>query len=252
MPSIPLVLLIEGVNAGRDSLQPMLLKAGYETTVVHTGAEALDWLRAYTPNLIVFDASTMRSNGVRNCRRLRRQAELIPIIHSRVAGEEEDRSAGADVYLERPFSARKLINRARALLPADSAREEIIRYGSITLFRGKRSVAVAGKGEFILTPKLALLLETFLRQPGVLLTRRELMQTVWQTDFVGDTRTLDVHIRWVRECIEDNPSQPEFLKTIRGKGYLMQIMKPATESNSVGQADAAETKKDTIVADSAS
>ena len=85
-----------------------------------------------------------------------------------------------------------------------------------------------------------------------MLTRRELMQTVWQTDFVGDTRTLDVHVRWVRECIEDNPSQPESLKTVRGKGYLMQIMKPATASNSISQADSAETKKDTIVADSAS
>lgn len=227
----PLVLLVEGQNAGRDSLRPMLLKAGYEITIVNTGAEALDWLQDQAPNLIVFDASTMRSNGVRNCRRLRRFAELIPIIHSRAAGEEEDRSAGADVYLERPFSARKLLNRTRALLPADSSREEIIRYGNITLFRNKRSVGVTGKGEFTLTPKLALLLETFVRQPGVILTRRQLMQTVWQTDFVGDTRTLDVHIRWIRECIEDVPGQPELLKTQRGQGYVLWIP-PRTESNS--------------------
>ena len=219
----PLVLLVEGQNAGRDSLRPMLLKAGYEITIVNTGAEALDWLQDQAPNLIVFDASTMRSNGVRNCRRLRRFAEFIPIIHSRAAGEEEDRSAGADVYLERPFSARKLLNRTRALLPADSSREEIIRYGNITLFRNKRSVGVAGRGEFTLTPKLALLLETFVRQPGVLLTRRQLMLTVWQTDFVGDTRTLDVHIRWIRECIEDVPSQPELLKMRRGQGDVLWI-----------------------------
>lgn len=230
MQSSPCVLLVEGTNTGRDSLRPMLLKAGYDTTVVNTGAEAFRWLQDHTPNLIVFDASTMRSNGVRNCRRLRRYAEPIPIIHSRMAGEEEDRSAGADVYLERPFSARKLINRARALLPADSGREEIVRYGNITLFRGKRSVGVVGKGEFILTPKLALLLETFLRQPGVLLTRRELMQIVWQTDFVGDTRTLDVHVRWVRECIEEDPSNPQSLKTIRGKGYILQMLPPAGEA----------------------
>lgn len=228
MPSSPLVLLVEGHNAGRDSLRPMLLKPGYEVMVVHTGAEALDWLQAQarTPDLIVFDASTMRSNGVRNCRRLRRSAELIPIIHSRASGEEEDRSAGADVYLERPYSARKLLNRTRALLPADSSREEIVRYGSITLFRSKRSVGVAGKGEFILTPKLALLLESFVRQPGTLLTRRHLMQTVWQTDFVGDTRTLDVHVRWVRECIESDPSRPQLLKTVRGKGYMLSIPAP--------------------------
>lgn len=229
MSSSPLVLLVEGQNAGRDSLRPMLLKAGYEITIVNTGAEALDWLQDRAPNLIVFDASTMRSNGVRNCRRLRRFAEFIPIIHSRAAGEEEDRSAEADVYLERPFSARKLLNRTRALLPADSSREEIIRYGNITLFRNKRSVGVVGKGEFTLTPKLALLLETFIRQPGVLLTRRQLMLTVWQTDFVGDTRTLDVHIRWIRECIEDVPGQPELLKTHRGQGYVLWIP-PRTEA----------------------
>ena len=228
MSSSPLVLLVEGQNAGRDSLRPMLLKAGYEITIVNTGAEALDWLQDQAPNLIVFDASTMRSNGVRNCRRLRRFAEFIPIIHSRAAGEEEDRSAEADVYLERPFSARKLLNRTRALLPADSSREEIIRYGNIILYRSKRSVGVIGKGEFTLTPKLALLLETFIRQPGVLLTRRQLMQTVWQTDFVGDTRTLDVHIRWIRECIEDVPGQPELLKTHRGQGYVLWIP-PRTE-----------------------
>jgi DNA-binding response OmpR family regulator len=74
-----------------------------------------------------------------------------------------------------------------------------------------------------LTPKLALLLETFIRHPNELLTRRQLMQSVWQTDFVGDTRTLDVHIRWVRECIEDDPSKPQLLKTIRGQGYLLSI-----------------------------
>ena len=230
MGSSPLVLLVEGHNAGRESLALMLHKASYHTIVVNTGAKALDWLQGNEPDLIIFDASTMRSNGVRNCRRLRRFAEFVPIIHSRTAGEEEDRAASADVYLQRPFSARKLLNRVRALLPADSAREEIVRYGDITLYRSKRSVGVVGKGEFTLTPKLALLLETFVRHPNELLTRRELMQTVWQTDFVGDTRTLDVHIRWIRECIEDDPSKPLLLKTVRGQGYLLCISRP----NSLG------------------
>ena len=193
--------------------------------VVYTGAEALDWLQAQarTPDLIVFDASTMRSNGVRNCRRLRRSAELIPIIHSRASGEEEDRSAGADVYLEIPYSARKLLNRTRALLPADTQKEEIVRYGNMTLFRTKRSVDVIGKGEFALTPKLASLLEQFIRHPNELLTRRQLMLWVWQTDFIGDTRTLDVHISWLRRAIELDPDNPKFLKTVRGVGYRLDI-----------------------------
>lgn len=235
MGSSPFVLLVEGQSAGRESLAPMLAKAGYNISIVHSGTEALDWLEENHPDLIVFDASTMRSNGVRNCRRLRRSAENIPIIHSRSAGVEEDRGASADVYLERPFSPRKLLNRVRALLPADTQKEEIVRYGKITLFRVKRSVDVLGKGEFTLTPKLALLLETFIRHPNELLTRRQLMQTVWQTDFVGDTRTLDVHIRWVRECIEVDPSHPQLLKTIRGQGYLLEISAPTFINNGVDE-----------------
>ncbi len=227
----PQVLVVEGQTAGRESLAAMLEKAGYETAVARTGTEAQNWLAESATDLIVFDASTMRSNGVRNCRRLRRQAESTPIIHCRGAGEEEDRAAGADVYLEKPFTPRKLLNRVRALLPADERKEEIVRYGNITLYRIKRSVEVAGRGEFALTPKLALLLETFIKHPNELMTRPQLMQTVWMTNFIGDTRTLDVHIRWVRECIEDDPSRPRLLQTVRGKGYLLSV-KPSTDSNS--------------------
>jgi DNA-binding response OmpR family regulator len=232
MGSSPLVLLVEGQTAGRESLADVLHKSGYEVKIVRTGADAQEWLAHNSPDLIIFDASTMRSNGIRNCRRLRRQAENTPIIHSRAAGQEEDRAAGADVYLEKPFSPRKLLNRVRALLPADANKEEIVHYGNITLYRIKRSVDVAGKGEFSLTPKLSHLLETFMRHPNELQTRRQLMQTVWQTDFVGDTRTLDVHIRWVRECIEVDPSRPLLLQTVRGQGYLLSINSmPSANSN---------------------
>lgn len=217
----PFVLLVEGQSAGRDSLSGMLRKAEYHTIVVHRGNEALEYLEDKQPDLIVFDASTMRSNGVRICQRIRKYSEQTPLIHCRASGEVEDRSAGADVYLERPFTARKLLNRVRALLPANSAKEEIIRYGDLTLFRTKRSVEVLGKGEFTLTPKLALLLETFIRHPNELLSRRDLMLAVWDTDFIGDTRTLDVHVRWIRECIEAEPSHPQRLKTVRGRGYML-------------------------------
>lgn len=223
MVSSPRILLVEGQSAGRESLSVMLQKADFDTIIVRTGVEAQTWLENNSPTLIIFDASTMRSNGVRNCRRLRRLAEFTPIIHSRSFGEEEDHSAGADVYLERPFTPRKLLNRVRALLPADSSKEEIIRYGRITFYLVKKSVDVVGKGEFSLTPKLALLLENFIRHPNELITRPKLMLAVWQTDFIGDTRTLDVHIRWIRECIEDDPSRPELLKTVRGQGYILKI-----------------------------
>lgn len=223
MGSSPIILLVEGKGAGRESLEPILAKSVYQAQVVHTGAEAIDWLSGNEADLVIFDASTMRSNGVRNCQRIRKVAEKTPIILSRAAGEELDRAAGADVYLERPYSGRKLINRVRALLPADSAKEEIVRYGPLTLYRGKRSVEVKGRGEYTLTPKLATLLEAFIRHPNELLTRPQLMLTVWETDFIGDTRTLDVHVRWIRECIEEDPGKPAMLKTVRGQGYLLNI-----------------------------
>ena len=100
-----------------------------------------------------------------------------------------------------------------------------MRYGHISLYLSKKSVD-AGNGESRLTPKLVHLLEQFMRHPRQILTRRELMQRVWKTDYIGDTRTLDVHIRWVREHIEIDPAKPKFLKTVRGKGYVLAIPTP--------------------------
>lgn len=227
----PFVLLVEGHSSGRDSISAMLHKAGYNFHVVHTGNDALEWLELNETNLIIFDASSMRSNGIRNCQRIRKTAQHTPIIFCNSGKGEEDRTAGADVYLQRPFTARKLLNRTKALLPADISKEEIIRYGDLTLYRNKRSIEVAGKGEFTLTPKLAVLLETFIRHPNELLSRRDLMIAVWETDFIGDTRTLDVHVRWVRECIEDDPSHPKLLRTVRGQGYILDIPGPDIRHN---------------------
>ncbi|KAA3661274.1 MAG: DNA-binding response regulator [Chloroflexi bacterium] len=144
----------------------------------------------------------------------------MPIIHIRTEGWPEEQEAEADVYLERPFTPRKLFNRIKALLPPDYGKEEIVRCGDLTYYRTKRSVEVVGKGESRLTPKLALLLEEFVRHPNEIITRRQLMQNVWQTDYVGDTRTLDVHIRWIRELIEQDPAYPRRLQTVRGRGYI--------------------------------
>lgn len=224
MGTTPLLLLIEGHAAGSESLAPALERANYRFETVNTGAEAAQWLAEHSAALIIFDSSTMRSSGVRSVQRVRKLAERTPIIHSLAADDDEDHLSGADIYLQRPFSGRKLLNRVRALLPADGDLEEIVRYGPLTLYRNKRSVEVDGRGEYILTPKLALLLETFIRHPNELLSRRQLMLDVWDTDFIGDTRTLDVHIRWIRECIEVDPGRPFFLRTVRGKGYLLSVV----------------------------
>jgi DNA-binding response OmpR family regulator len=165
----------------------------------------------------------MRTNGARTCRQLRRRLPDIGIIHVREKGADKRQIEDADVYLELPFTHRKILNRIKQLLPADEATEEIVRYGQITLYRNKRSVDVGGRGEVKLTPKLAALLEEFMRHPHQVVTRRQLMQNVWETDYIGDTRTLDVHIRWMREILEADPGKPQLLQTVRGKGYILAV-----------------------------
>ena len=219
------ILLVEGKRAGQYTAVPALEKAGHRVEVCHTGTTAIQALKNFEPNLIIFNAATMRTSGARTCRRLKRNQEDLPIIHIRGEGDPEDTEAEADVYLEQPFTPRKLLNRVKDLLPVDHDLEETVRYGHISLYLSKKSVD-AGNGESRLTPKLVHLLEQFMRHPRQILTRRELMQRVWKTDYIGDTRTLDVHIRWVREHIEIDPAKPKFLKTVRGKGYVLAIPTP--------------------------
>ena len=218
-----IILLIEGFRIGESSLAHALQKANFDVNVVSTGREALEWAQKQVPDLIIIDASSMRSSGARTCRRIRSMLNDVPIIHCRSRGLAEDPSMMADVYLEQPFTGRKILNRVRDLLPVDLQKEEIVRFGDILFYRTKRAVDIAEKGEQRLTPKLAQLLEELLRHPNELVTRRQLMRNVWQTDYVGDTRTLDVHMRWVRECIEQDPSNPTMLRTVRGKGFILSI-----------------------------
>ncbi|MCP4420540.1 MAG: response regulator transcription factor [Chloroflexi bacterium] len=217
------ILLVEGKRAGQFTAVPAFKKTEHTLDVYHTGVATIASLKQCIPHLIIFNAASMRTSGARTCRRLKRMNPELPIIHIRASGKPKDETAEADVYLEQPFTPRKLLNRVKDLLPVDHANEEIVRYGHITLYLTKKSVEIAGKGESRLTPKLAHLLEQFMRHPRQILTRRELMRRVWKTDYVGDTRTLDVHIRWTREFIEENPAKPQFLKTVRGKGYFLSI-----------------------------
>lgn len=217
------VLLVEGKRIGNNTLSTALNKEGLRVCVFYTGGAAYKWAKKNGPDIVVFDGSTMRSNGVRSCKRLRGVLPNTPIIHCRKEGELEDNSAGADIYLERPFTARKVLNRIKTLLPTDDWKQEIARAGDITFYPAKRSVDVNGQGEQRLTPKLASLLDMFLRNPNMVLARERLMHDVWDTDFMGDTRTLDVHIRWMREVIEEDPAQPMLLKTVRGEGYIFSV-----------------------------
>ena len=215
------VLLVEGRRTKTTTLAPAIRKAGYLVDVVHTSQEVFASAAESLPSVIVFDTSAMRSNGVRSCRRIRSRWSDLPIIHCRAESAELDESIGADVYIEHPFTSRKIINRIRKLLPASDSEDQIMRLGDITLYQGAKAVHVAGRGEFPLTPKLLGLLELFMTHPDQVIGRKQLMKEVWNTDYVGDTRTLDVHIRWLRERLEIDAAKPKRLCTRRGKGYIL-------------------------------
>ena len=217
------ILVVESKVGKSNSVVPALEKVGFSVQHVHTGNDALEALNRFDPHLAIVNSVNRRSSGVRICQRLRRQKSKLPLIHCRMSGELEDPTAEADVYLLKPFASRKLLNRVRTLLPIDLAREECIQCGKITLYRNRRIVNVVGKGESQLTPKAAKLLETFLRHPNQILERVFLMEQVWNTSFIGDTRTLEVHMRWLRERVEENPSQPIILKTVRKVGYMLTL-----------------------------
>ena len=220
-----LILLIEGKSPGNVSLLPALEKAGFQVKYVSTGQAAYQWVHdeQQSPLLVIFDASTLRSNGARNCRRLRQCLPGVPMIYARSPEQVTESNLDVEVHLIRPFTARKVLNRVRALLPPDLSTEQMVRYGQITLYPERNVIEMNGRGEKRVTPKVTRLLAEFLRFPNELISREHLMQNVWQTSYLGDTRTLDVHIRWIRELIEEEPGHPRLLLTVRGKGYRLEM-----------------------------
>lgn len=212
------ILWIEGKRAASTSLIPGLRRKGFSVDIVATGTQALHYLIDNRPNLIVVHAASMRSNGRRNCRTLRNTRPELPIIVITSPEFPLDGDSGASVVLELPFTTRKLLNRMHPLLPAQD--ENMLSAGLINLDSRNRRVSCNGREER-LTPRLVALLKMLIEHRGEVVPRETLFKSVWNTTYTGDTRTLDVHISWLRQAIEENPRQPKFLKTIRGLGYRL-------------------------------
>jgi DNA-binding response OmpR family regulator len=173
----------------------------------------------FAPELVVVNAATLRSSGKRICQSLREKAASLPILLIL----DEDRELGkmnADAILSLPFTAQKLVNRIRHLLPGDG--KDSIHAGPIRLDIEKRMVRCSGK-QARLTPRLVHLLKTLIEHRGEVIERKALFSQVWETNYTDDTRTLDVHVSWLRQAIEADPDAPQFLKTIRGVGYRLDV-----------------------------
>jgi DNA-binding response OmpR family regulator len=214
------ILWIEGRQAEGLSFITSLRKKGYSVEVVATGAEAIAKLPELNPNLVVLNAASFRSSGVRICGSLRKQSTYLPIVVIAEAGQALPKGDCANAILVLPFTTRKLINWIVPYMPWDDP--NVLITGPIILDTDRRRVQCNGRTRR-LTPSLTTLLRTFMQHSGEVLERKALFQRVWSTNYTGDTRTLDVHISWLREAIEDDPRNPVYLKTIRGVGYRLDV-----------------------------
>lgn len=214
------VLLIESNRASAPSFAPSLEKKGYNVAVRHRLDKALSSASNIDPDIVILDAASMRTPGTRLCRRIREKMDGVPIILISPEGTEPESGSGASLILIQPFTPRKLLNRVARMVPGDERFN--LEVGPLRLNLAQRKVQCFGR-ESRLTPKQSKLLEVFMRNPGRLMTRKALIQKVWHTDYTGDTRTLDVHISWLRQAVEPDPTKPTLIRTIRGMGYRMDL-----------------------------
>jgi DNA-binding response OmpR family regulator len=213
------ILIIEGQHAEIPSFATDLQKKGFLVETVQTGNQAEARLDEVSPDLVVVNAASLRSSGVRICRSLQNKNDKLPIIL--ILGPEKTVSKeAADVILTLPFTVQKLANRIKPLLPSDG--KNVIHAGPIHLDTERRRVRCLSKNAK-LTPRLVTLLNILMEHHGEVVEREYLFKEVWETDYTGDTRTLDVHVSWLRRAIELDPLKPKFLKTIRGVGYRLDI-----------------------------
>jgi DNA-binding response OmpR family regulator len=226
---MPHILLVEDERTIAETLRFNLEREGFQVTVAGDGVQGLEAARRDAPDLIVLDIMLPRLDGLSVCRIVRRESE-VPIIMLTARQDEVDRIAGlelgADDYIAKPFSLGEFLARVRAILrrserrPAGD-RRELLEVGRLRLDTAARRAWRAGS-ELTLPQKEFDLLSCLMRNRGIALTRDLLLERVWGDDFLGDSRTVDVHIRWLREKVEANPAQPVYIQTVRGVGYRLE------------------------------
>lgn len=224
------VLVVEDDQTLLSVLEFNLIKEGYDVVTATDGAQALELARSNKPNLIVLDIMLPSMSGLEVCRILRKEM-TIPILMLTARGDEIDKVAGldlgADDYMTKPFSMRELLARVRAILrraamktPASNL-EIPLKVGDVEVDMARHTV-IKGNTVLYLTPKEFELLAFLLQNKGFVFSREHLLEKIWGYDYAGNTRTVDVHIRWLREKLEDNPGKPRHLLTVRGTGYKLE------------------------------
>jgi DNA-binding response OmpR family regulator len=213
------LLVIEGRHAEIPSFAGDLQKKGFDVVLVQNGSQAVSKIKQITPTIVVINAASLRSTGLRICLAVRKKDAKLPIILILEKDKSVDKEL-ADSILALPFTVQKLVNRIKALMPGDG--NNVVSAGPIRLDLENKRVRSLGKNTK-LTPRLIMLLQILMDKHGEVVERDALFKKVWDTNYTGDTRTLDVHISWLRRAIELDPDNPKFLKTIRGVGYRLDV-----------------------------
>jgi two-component system response regulator RegX3 len=229
------LLVVEDEESFIDALEIGLDREGFKVTIARDGQEALDKFAEGKFDAILLDLMLPKISGLDVCRTIRAKSD-IPIIIVSAKSEEVDMvlmlELGADDYVTKPYRLRELVARIRAVLrrretytPSDEPSSEIMELGPILLDIDSRRCYVSGE-EIKLRKKEFALLRNLLENPGRVMTREVLIDRVWGDDYVGDTKTLDVHIKRLRTLIEFDPKNPIHITTIRGVGYRFELTKP--------------------------
>jgi two-component system phosphate regulon response regulator PhoB len=226
------ILLVEDDKSIRLTVSETLISEGFKVSSFKDGLSALDFINndiKKDVDLIILDLMLPGLNGLELCRKIRNDEDYTPILILSAKDNESDRvlglEVGADDYLTKPFGLNELIARSRALIRRSKRDKKyieksqtVIEFNHIKMFLEECRVTSFDK-EITLSPKEFKLLELFMKNPKRVWSRDLILEKIWEIDFIGDTKTVDVHVRWLREKLEEDPSYPKFLKTVRGFGY---------------------------------
>jgi DNA-binding response OmpR family regulator len=229
------ILLVDDEPTLVATLDYSLRREGHDVVIARDGQAALEQARAKPPDLVLLDVMLPKLDGLEVCRELRRMS-TVPILMLTAKDAEVDKvvglEIGADDYMTKPFSMRELLARVKAMLRRNAMRGtepeaagsagEPVRAGGLEIDVAARAVRRGGQAVH-LKPKEFELLSFLAQNGGRVFNRHQLLENVWGYEFDGDTRTVDVHVRWLREKIEEEPSRPRLLETVRGVGYRFSV-----------------------------